>query len=114
MAVEFGIHLNSICGPLLNLSFKQSILGVIHFQIFLVCPGTDNSRTELQDKNRINQLIRQYQNCTRVYGNLEITYIRDEHLNGTDPEQFFSFLNNIQQVCFVRVHFQIFIIHISL
>ncbi|VDK73786.1 unnamed protein product [Litomosoides sigmodontis] len=63
-----------------------------------VCSGTDNSRTELQDENRISQLVRQYQNCTRVYGNLEITYIRDEHLNGTDPEQFFSFLDDIQQI----------------
>ncbi|EFO21962.2 TK/EGFR protein kinase [Loa loa] len=65
---------------------------------FSVCSGTDNSRTELQDENRINQLIRQYQNCTRVYGNLEITYIRREHLNETDPEQFFSFLSHIQQI----------------
>uniref|UniRef100_A0A1I8EAZ3 receptor protein-tyrosine kinase n=1 Tax=Wuchereria bancrofti TaxID=6293 RepID=A0A1I8EAZ3_WUCBA len=62
------------------------------------CSGTDNSRTELQDKNRINQLIRQYQNCTRVYGNLELTYIRHEDLNGTDPERFFSFLDHIQQI----------------
>ncbi|VBB28142.1 unnamed protein product [Acanthocheilonema viteae] len=63
-----------------------------------VCPGTDNGRTELQDENRINQLIKQYRNCTRVYGNLEITYIRNEHLNGTDPEQFFSFLDHIEQI----------------
>ncbi|VDN83972.1 unnamed protein product [Brugia pahangi] len=68
------------------------------FPAFLVCSGTDNSRTELQDKNRINQLIRQYQNCTRVYGNLELTYIRHEDLNGTDPERFFSFLDHIQQI----------------
>uniref|UniRef100_A0A8R1Y3H9 receptor protein-tyrosine kinase n=1 Tax=Onchocerca volvulus TaxID=6282 RepID=A0A8R1Y3H9_ONCVO len=62
-----------------------------------ICSGTDNSRTELRDPNWINQLIRQYENCTRVNGNLELTYIRDEHLNGTDPERFFSFLDHIRQ-----------------
>ncbi|KAM3721097.1 Receptor tyrosine-protein kinase [Dirofilaria immitis] len=62
------------------------------------CSGTDNSRTKLQDENWINQLIRQYQNCTRVYGNLEITYIRKEHLNGTDPDRFFTFLDSIEQI----------------
>ncbi|VDM95483.1 unnamed protein product [Thelazia callipaeda] len=63
-----------------------------------ICSGTDNSRSELQDKNRISQLIKQYQNCTRVYGNLEITHIRHEHLNGSDSEQLFTFLDHIQQI----------------
>lgn len=68
-----------------------------------VCSGTDNSRSELLDENRISQLIKQYKNCTRVYGNLEITHIRNEHLNGTDPDQFFSFLDHIQQVCLKQI-----------
>uniref|UniRef100_A0A915PP52 receptor protein-tyrosine kinase n=1 Tax=Setaria digitata TaxID=48799 RepID=A0A915PP52_9BILA len=63
-----------------------------------VCSGTDNSRTELQDENRISQLIKQYRNCTRVYGNLEITHLRREHLNGTNSEHFFTFLDHIQQI----------------
>uniref|UniRef100_A0A0R3RUM5 Receptor protein-tyrosine kinase n=1 Tax=Elaeophora elaphi TaxID=1147741 RepID=A0A0R3RUM5_9BILA len=71
---------------------------LIHFLSFSVCPGTDNSRTELLDKNRINYMIKQYQDCTNVYGNLEITYIRREHLNGTDPDRFFSFLKDIKQI----------------
>uniref|UniRef100_A0A9J2P8P6 receptor protein-tyrosine kinase n=1 Tax=Ascaris lumbricoides TaxID=6252 RepID=A0A9J2P8P6_ASCLU len=64
----------------------------------LVCSGSENSRAELQDENRIEQLRKQYENCTRVYGNLEITHIRKEHLNGTDSEKVFSFLDHIQQI----------------
>uniref|UniRef100_A0A915AJB3 receptor protein-tyrosine kinase n=2 Tax=Parascaris univalens TaxID=6257 RepID=A0A915AJB3_PARUN len=63
-----------------------------------LCSGSENSRAELQDENRIEQLRKQYENCTRVYGNLEITHIRKEHLNGTDSEKVFSFLDHIQQI----------------
>ncbi|CAG9529879.1 unnamed protein product [Cercopithifilaria johnstoni] len=76
----------------------QNFYHSIVIRLVRVCFGTDNSRTELRDVNRINQLIRQYRNCTRVKGNLEITYIQREHLNGTDSEKFFSFLDHIQQI----------------
>uniref|UniRef100_A0A183UU85 receptor protein-tyrosine kinase n=1 Tax=Toxocara canis TaxID=6265 RepID=A0A183UU85_TOXCA len=52
----------------------------------------------LREENRIEQLRKQYENCTRVNGNLEITHFHKEHLSDYDPEQLFSFLDHIQQI----------------
>lgn len=52
----------------------------------------------MREEKRISQMIRQYENCTRIYGNLEITYISREDLNRTDSDRFLSFLDHIQQV----------------
>ncbi|EYC21277.1 hypothetical protein Y032_0020g93 [Ancylostoma ceylanicum] len=52
-----------------------------------VCSGTNNGRSLAGSENRIQDLTTMYENCTRVYGNVEITHLTKTTLtNWTDAD----------------------------
>ncbi|PIO68040.1 receptor L domain protein [Teladorsagia circumcincta] len=54
---------------------------------FDVCSGTSNGRSLAGSENRIQDLTTMYENCTRVYGNVEITHLTKTTLkNWTDAD----------------------------
>ncbi|XGW21755.1 hypothetical protein V3C99_004597 [Haemonchus contortus] len=51
------------------------------------CSGTSNGRSLAGSENRIQDLTTMYENCTRVYGNVEITHLTKTTLtNWTDAD----------------------------
>jgi len=68
--------------------------------IFTDCSGTEfvlsrsSSSTGVQ---KINQLRKIYQNCSTVYGNLEITYLEQQDIDKLGPGSL-DFLDNIEEV----------------
>ncbi|VDP36457.1 unnamed protein product [Heligmosomoides polygyrus] len=51
------------------------------------CSGTSNGRSLAGSDNRIQDLTTMYENCTRVYGNVEITHLTKTTLtNWTDAD----------------------------
>uniref|UniRef100_A0A0K0DEY3 receptor protein-tyrosine kinase n=1 Tax=Angiostrongylus cantonensis TaxID=6313 RepID=A0A0K0DEY3_ANGCA len=61
---------------------------VYNFHAFVyLCSGTNNGRSLAGSDNRIEDLTLMYQNCTRVYGNVEITHLTKTTLtNWTDVD----------------------------
>ncbi|TKR93360.1 hypothetical protein L596_007833 [Steinernema carpocapsae] len=73
-----------------------------------ICSGEENARSSNNNwytdpKSRIASLKNIYSNCTTVIGNLELTNIMVDKINGTDQLDFssppdLSFLNDIEEV----------------